>query len=76
MLTRVTAQRLHDMERDVHVVGVDLETGEKVKATLGEHMTVFYGIEACGEIRADKSFGARARKGSGCERDGRQLYGD
>ncbi|KAK0508979.1 hypothetical protein JMJ35_008350 [Cladonia borealis] len=40
MLTRVTAPRLHDEVRDVRVIGVDLETGERLEATLGEDRMV------------------------------------
>ena len=40
MLTRVTAPRIHDEARELHVVGIDLETGEKVEATLVEETMV------------------------------------
>ena len=50
MLTRVTVPRLHDIARDVHVAGVDLETGEKVEATLGKHVTVSIASKSVGEF--------------------------
>ena len=40
ILTRVTAPRIQDEARDMHVVGVDLETGKKVEAMLGEETMV------------------------------------
>ena len=46
----VTASRLHDIARDVHVAGVDLETGKKVEGTLGEHMTVSIASKPVGEF--------------------------
>ena len=50
MLTQVTVRRLHDIARDVHVAGVDLETGEKVEATLGKHVTVSIASKSVGEF--------------------------
>ena len=50
MVTQVTVPRLGDVARDVHVVGVDLETGEKLEATLGEHMTVSIASKPVGEL--------------------------
>ena len=59
MLTRVTAPRLLDMARDVHVVGIDLETGEKVEETLGEHTAVSIASKPVGELVPTSLLGLR-----------------
>ena len=50
MLTRVIQPRLHDVAREVHVVGVDLETGDKVEATLGEETMVSIASKPVGKF--------------------------
>ncbi len=50
MLTRVNAPRIHDEAREMHVVGIDLETGEKTKATLDEEAMVLIASKPLGKF--------------------------
>ena len=50
MLTRVTAPRIYDEAREMHVVGVDLETGNKVEATLVEETIVLIASKPLGKF--------------------------
>ena len=50
MLTQVIKPRLHDVAREVRVIGVDLETGDKVGATLGEETMVSIASKPVGEF--------------------------
>ena len=50
MLTRVSGPRMHEEAREMHVVGVDLETGEKTEATLNEEAMVLIASKPLGRF--------------------------
>ena len=50
MLTRVIPPRIQDEAREMHVVGVDLETGKKVEATLVEEKMVLIASKPLGKF--------------------------
>ena len=62
MLARVTAPRLHDEVRDVRVIGVDLETGERVEATLGEDRMVPIASKPVGRFVPTSLLGLRVAR--------------
>lgn len=62
MLTRVTAPRLHDVAREMHVFGVDLETGEAMEATLGEDTIVPIASKPVGKFVPSSLLGPRVAR--------------
>ena len=59
MVTRVTAPQLHDEVRNVRVIGIDLETGERLEATLGEYRMVPIASKSVGKFVPTSLLGPR-----------------